>query len=273
LHANVNGNLTDPASHIPFHSLTGVMTLNFSKDFVTSSTPPKEPLPIPGVTTAKESPRVENLIRLHAFLVSFGFLVLLPLGALVARYSRVFKVKWFPYHWKINFYIGGPIITVGVLLGPVIVFSKDTYRIHFANGHEVIGILLLAFYYIQVFLGQYIHKRRNELARLGPITHPHPPLNVLHIALGVSIVSTAFCQVYTGMQWWELVTHRGPITSWALPLWKAWIPILFLAYFGGYALLPRQFRQEREGAAGAYRAVPSDISNSHGQSTPLLAEE
>jgi hypothetical protein len=126
--------MDDPTLHIPFHSLTGVMMLNFSNDFVTSSTPHP---PIPGVTMAEEHPRLEYLIRLHASLVSFGFLVLLPLGALVARYSRMYKVKWFPYHWKINFYIAGPIITAGVLLGPVIVFSKDTYRVHFANGHEV----------------------------------------------------------------------------------------------------------------------------------------
>lgn len=94
-------------------------------------------MPIAGATTAEKYSKLENLIRLHAFLVSFGFLVLLPLGALVARYSRVYNVKLFPYHWKINFYVAGPIITVGVLLGPIIVFSKETFRIHFANGHEV----------------------------------------------------------------------------------------------------------------------------------------
>ena len=132
MHATLNGNLDDPMSHIPFHSHTGVIMLNLTNDFVTSAT-----VPISGEVNALESSRVENLIRLHAFLVSFGFLVLLPLGALVARYSRVLKVEWFPYHWKINFYIAGPIITAGVLLGPIIVFSKATYRIHFANGHEV----------------------------------------------------------------------------------------------------------------------------------------
>jgi hypothetical protein len=140
VHANLNGNLDDPTSHIPFHSHTGVIMLNLNNDFATSATthsPPKVPMPIPGKVKAMESSRVENLIRLHAFLVSFGFLVLLPLGALVARYSRVLKVAWFPYHWKINFYIAGPIVTAGVLLGPIIVFSKSTYRIHFANGHEV----------------------------------------------------------------------------------------------------------------------------------------
>ena len=138
--ASTDKNLVDPARHIPFHSLAGVMMLNLTNDFGTSSTPhppPKNTLPITGTMT-KEYSRLENLIRLHAFLVSFGFLVLLPIGALVARYSRVYNVKLFPYHWKINFYIAGPVITVGVLLGPIIVFSKETFRIHFANGHEVL---------------------------------------------------------------------------------------------------------------------------------------
>ena len=137
--ASTDKNLADPARHIPFHSVVGVFMLNFTNEFGTS-TPhpsPKTTLPI----TTKEYSKLENLIRLHAFLVSFGFLVLLPIGTLVARYSRVYNVKWFPYHWKINGYIAGPIITVGVLLGPIIVFSKETFRIHFANGHEVTSFL------------------------------------------------------------------------------------------------------------------------------------
>ena len=99
-------------------------------------------------------------------------------------------------------------------------------------------------------------------------------------------------QVYTGMQWWEILTHRGPITQWALPVWKTWLPVrllwlllwtltsfplcfkvLFVAYFGGYILLPRQFQMEQAAAGGAYGPVPTEISNGQGQSTPLLAEE
>jgi hypothetical protein len=30
-----------------------------------------------------------------------------------------------------------PVITLGVLLGPVIVYKKPTFRIHLANAHEV----------------------------------------------------------------------------------------------------------------------------------------
>lgn len=44
-------------------------------------------------------------------------------------------------------------------------------------------------------LGRYIHEQRNKLADQGPITHPHPPLNILHICLGVSIIGLSFFQV------------------------------------------------------------------------------
>jgi len=162
-------------------------------------------------------------------------------------------------------------------------------------------------YYVQAFLGQYIHDRRSKLARLGPVTHPHPPLNILHIVLGVSVISIAFCQVgiliidaifnhlnfLSGLHWDAMVGDHHPARSYRklgtpyvesldtctsfeqqsfescrfiLPSLK----VLFLAYFGGYALLPRQFRQEREAAAGSHRPVASD---DHGQSTPLLAED
>ena len=60
---------------------------------------------------------------------------------------------------------------------------------------QICGALLLLLYYAQVMLGRYIHERRGKLARLGPITHPHPPLNILHIILGVSIITLSFFQV------------------------------------------------------------------------------
>jgi hypothetical protein len=44
-------------------------------------------------------------------------------------------------------------------------------------------------------LGRYIHEQRNKLAEIGPISRPHPPLNILHICFGVSIIGLAFFQV------------------------------------------------------------------------------
>lgn len=49
--------------------------------------------------------------------------------------------------------------------------------------------------------------------------------------LGIHLILRWFpfdsLQVYTGMQWWEILTHRGPIAQWALPAWKTLLPVRF----------------------------------------------
>lgn len=64
------------------------------------------------------------------------------------------------------------------------------------------GVVLLLIYYAQAYLGRYIHDRRDRLAKLGPITNPHPPLNILHIVLGVAILGLSFFQVCTLLSIW-----------------------------------------------------------------------
>ncbi|KAF9483777.1 hypothetical protein BDN70DRAFT_928938 [Pholiota conissans] len=264
----------DPNSIINRHAHVGYFKFDLAKEFkpaTLSSSPVAAPKPNTVVYQGSHMSykRIEKLIILHGFLVSLGFLVILPIGSLIGRWGRNFTPKWFRAHWMANMAFAAPVITLGVLLGPAIVYSKETFRIHLANAHEVYGILLLFVYYVQVLLGRYIHNRRIALSKLGPVTNNHPPLNILHICLGVSIIGLSFFQVRSGMEWWETLTGRGPITSWALPLWKAWIIALPLAYFSGYVLLTRQLRQEQ---AAAY--VPIAESNSEGpsQTSRLLAE-
>jgi hypothetical protein len=43
----------------------------------------------------------------------------------------------FKAHWISNMVLALPVITLGVLLGPVIVYIKPTFQIHLANAHEV----------------------------------------------------------------------------------------------------------------------------------------
>jgi hypothetical protein len=260
----------DPGSTLSFHQHTGYFTFDLTKELaVSGASAPSAHKASGKITTGINAyKRVEKLIILHAFLVSLGFLVILPTGSLIGRWGRSFNPRWFKAHWISNMVLALPVITLGVLLGPAIVYSKESFRIHFANAHEICGIVLLFVYYAQVLLGRYIHNRRNRLAKLGPITQNHPPLNILHIVLGISIISLAFFQVRSGMEWWETLTGRGPITSWALPLWKAWIVILPTAYFAGYALLPRQLRLEGE---AAFSPLPTTEVQS--QTAHLLAED
>jgi len=169
------------------------------------------------------------------------------------------------------------------------------------------GFLLLA-YYTQVLLGRFIHNRRLELAKLGPITQPHPPLNILHISLGVTIIAFAFFQVtptylyfssnisankhhyrsevvWGGGRHLQVVvqSHPGPILfggsgSLYVPrhsdprncqelILTHFTQLLPIAYFAGYAMLPRQLRQERE---AIYAPI---ITEEQSQTDRLLAEE
>ncbi|KAF9533399.1 hypothetical protein CPB83DRAFT_845199 [Crepidotus variabilis] len=247
-----------PSASISRHQQTGYMSFNFAKDFVAPKASSGSHSTGQGHASTHENyglkySRMEKLIILHALLVSFGFLVLLPAGSLIGRYGRVYTPRWFKLHWTTNFGIAGPVITLGALLGPAVVWSKQSFRTHLANGHERFGVVLLLVYYAQVYLGRYIHARRNQLAKQGPIKAPHPPLNILHIVLGVSIIGLSFFQVRSGLQWWEALTGRGAITPWAWPLWHIWGLVFFVAYFVGYAFLPRQLRMERE---AAYAPVP-----------------
>ncbi|KAF8964026.1 hypothetical protein BDZ97DRAFT_1919264 [Flammula alnicola] len=241
----------DPDSRITRHEHAGYFTFDLTKEFVPPPVLAAKPHGVLYQGSNMAYKRVEKIILLHGFLVSVGFLVLA--------------------HWLSNMAAALPVITLGVLLGPAVVYNKARSEfISLMLTRLVYGIVLLFAYYAQVLLGRYIHNRRLALAKLGPITQNHPLLNIVHIFLGVSIIGLSFFQVRSGLEWWETLTGRGPITSWALPLWKAWILILPVAYFSGYALLPRQLRQEQ---AAAYVPVPAAASEANSQTSRLLAEE
>ena len=57
----------------------------------------------------------EKYIIAHAIFCVIGFLGLLPLGALVARYTRTFTPKWYTAHWIIQFAIGTSILSLALL--------------------------------------------------------------------------------------------------------------------------------------------------------------
>lgn len=128
----------DPSSHLGRHSDVGYFTFDLTNDLKVDTAAPvaNRPSTITQGTNTQYK-RVEKLIILHAFLVSLGFLVLLPAGSLIGRWGRSFTPKWFKAHRASNMLVALPVITLGVLLGPAIVYSKQTFRIHFANTHEV----------------------------------------------------------------------------------------------------------------------------------------
>jgi hypothetical protein len=83
----------------------------------------------------KESSTHTTTVLLHAFFLSFAFLLLLPTGVLTARWARTFTPVWFKVHWTINFPLAMPLILLGWVLGPVAANQHGSG--HFNDRHKV----------------------------------------------------------------------------------------------------------------------------------------
>ncbi|OBZ70770.1 hypothetical protein A0H81_09411 [Grifola frondosa] len=175
---------------------------------------------------AQHVPRIRTHRHTPSSACVIGFLGLLPLGALTARYARTFTPTWFRAHSIIQIGIAGPVIITGVALGITAVNKALSGPV--ADVHKRWGIALFVLYLAQAALGTAIH-------------------NYAHAIFGLLIIALAMFQVRTGFRTeWPVQTGRGSIGNGANVFWYVWIVFLPVVYFGGLVLLFRQFRQERE---------------------------
>jgi len=178
----------------------------------------------------------------HAILVATGFLILIPIGVLTARYLRTFNRHWVNAHMIINFLIAGPILLGGIGTGIRYTQSINTGG-NWVDPHKKTGLSLLILYCVQVILGLTIHFFKMPRFMGGR----RPPQNYFHVALGLIILAIAFEQVHYGIyiEWAEGTGGNPPVPNSAKRAWLAWVIVFWVVYFAGYGLLPRQFRQER----------------------------
>jgi hypothetical protein len=179
----------------------------------------------------------QKLIIGHAVLASIGFLVVLPLGALVARWTRTFVpgAVWFTSHWFLNLAIGGPIIITGVALGYAALSNSGWFgTMHNVSSSssprgsstnfdlQTIGTLLLVLYFVQVLFGLFIHFWKPRRYRAPG---HRPPYNYIHPVLGIAIVGLAFWQVRTGYsgQFFPYTGHHVPRA--VNVVWIVWVVV------------------------------------------------
>jgi len=184
---------------------------------------------------------IEVMARNHAIVSTVGFLILLPLGVLLARYARTFTRRWFWGHAVMQLVISGPVIFAGWAMGHSLANTLKLESLY--DPHQQIGIALLAMYVTQLLLGTVIH-----FVKLPGLFRGHrPPQNYLHVALGLAILALAAYQVHYGLTIEWLMTgglHQVPNS--AMHAWMALIIVFWVLYFLGMALLPRQFSRESE---------------------------
>ncbi|RPD65894.1 hypothetical protein L226DRAFT_182789 [Lentinus tigrinus ALCF2SS1-7] len=157
---------------------------------IATPTPPTPSQSSPS-SASNSASRANSLVDVHAALSAAGFLILLPMGSLVARWSRIFTSKWFTAHWFINVVLGIPFICVGWALGPLAVAQQG--REHIVTVHQICGVVLFALYIIEVALGTLIHMRRPKHGRA------HPPRNVVHVFLGLTLFGLSIYETVNGI--------------------------------------------------------------------------
>ncbi|KAF9531597.1 hypothetical protein CPB83DRAFT_76559 [Crepidotus variabilis] len=183
----------------------------------------------------------QRMIIAHAVFCGLGFLIFLPAGALLARYMRTFVPGpiWFRTHAILQFAIAGPMIIIGIILG--ISAVNSAHARHLNDAHKRWGIAIFVLYLAQCGLGAFIHwvKKQNRVKR--------PPQNYIHAVFGLAIIAFSGYQVNSGYSHeWPTTTGRGPAPPGVNIFFWIWIVILAVAYTAGLALLPKQYRQERE---------------------------
>ncbi|KAJ7432151.1 hypothetical protein FB451DRAFT_1065784 [Mycena latifolia] len=196
-----------------------------------------------GPSTPEARSHYQAVVIAHALICVLGFAILLPAGALVARYMRTFRPWWYTAHWIAQFGIAGPVILIGVILGYL---SSSTYRKTAGDDHKTWGTIILALYFIQCALGAVIHyiKPKNVRRR--------PPQNYLHAILGIVVMILGMYQIHTGYDdEWPRYVGFGALPTGVNALWIVWCVLLVLAYAAGLYFIRKQYRQE-----AAARATP-----------------
>lgn len=161
----------------------------------------------------------EMTIRTHGILMTLGFLVFLPLGIFIARFSRTIsflKAKWFTAHWFVQFIVSGPFIISGWFIGYNYV-GED----HFQDSHTRAGLLLLVLYIGQMILGTIIHffkPKREPLPLLEPWAAYEPENSTALRAISErdqtsTTLGSSYPPTLAAPSTTALVSKGGPISS------------------------------------------------------------
>ncbi|KZV54181.1 hypothetical protein F511_37117 [Dorcoceras hygrometricum] len=138
-----------------------------------------------GSAVAQSSPEA-NLKRIHGILSMVGWAILLPIGAMIARYMRHWDPQWFYSHAIIQSF-GFTLGVIGVFCGLALENRLDIYL----NGHKALGILILILGCLQVLA---IFIRPHRLSKVRKYW------NWYHSNVGRILIALAIINVFYGIK-------------------------------------------------------------------------
>jgi Eukaryotic cytochrome b561 len=160
-------------------------------------------------------------------------LIISPAAVLVARLGRHVHGAWIQIHLLLQ-----TILTLGLTvaaIGVAIVAVQFQGTPHFADGHMVLGVVLLVLLVIQLNLGAIIHYLFNPNRTKRPIR------NIAHMGLGIILFLLGFVQAGLGIG-----NYYRPTPTAVIVIVIVLAFLYTLIYFGSLTLLARN-RHTREG--------------------------
>ncbi|KAH9017323.1 hypothetical protein EDB85DRAFT_2294901 [Lactarius pseudohatsudake] len=168
----------------------------------------------------------------HGALCTVGFLLVLPSGALVARYAQATgSPRAFLLHRLLQFGVAGASIAGGSLA----YLFMDNHGSSMA--HKVGGVGLVLLYVVQCAFGSWVHRIPAE-SRTGA-------RSALLAGLGGAIVLLAFFETWLGL----ISAGRSTL------VWSALLLTVPALYVVGVMTVQRRFGSVKEGAKGEYVAL------------------
>lgn len=208
---------------LTIHLNSGPTQIDLSKTLAADTKDPTNPVSTiaqtsSGNTTSPTAPmsfarpllEYEKYIVAHGVMMVIGFLGLLPLGAIIARYLRTFSPFWFKLHWIIQWVLGAfgvpcvpcaelililflppalPIIITGFALGVTAVNKMPGQ--HLDDTHKKWGVAIFVLYFFQLGLGAFIHFIKRPFAQI----QRRSVQNYFHATFGIFLIGISFYQV------------------------------------------------------------------------------
>lgn len=173
-----------------------------------------------------------NMVRIylvHMIFMVLGWMLLAPIGILIGRYGRT-MFNWFPAHRAVQS-VAFLFIFIAFFLA-IAAVGYDT-GMHFVNTHNQLGLAMVILLVIQVALGAAAHGMRSKTGKRY--------IGFAHIPLGLILFGLSPYQIHLGFDIWD-----WDPPAYASYIIYAWTALMAALYIAGFALLPKELRQDQE---------------------------
>ena len=186
---------------------------------------------------------VAILVIIHAICLGGAFVLLFPLGVVLLRWFGSVK-----FHWILQVF-SAMVCLIGLVIAIVLSIMDPEYK-NLNEGHQIIGIVVVAALFLQAALGYMHHLKYKKLGRRTWISHAHLWTGRVLIAIGMLNAVLGFL----------LADNTAAATGVGIVSIVVLIGLAAATYFGA-----RRHRSKDQSSSLQFDRVPLSNYSSHQQ--------